>query len=152
MADCEISNDTFFETVHASFCRSTTLSLSGCDKEASSFLEHVGDSTDPKLHWFWKIIHERKVSLRDLNRDAFQYSMRCKVLQWVKGYGILQMENAMILQHITQLPYLGEWMRMVSKGSYDNLQTYMDQQAGYAGCPWKTSLTLQRHLFFLSMP
>ena len=35
----------------------------------------------------------------------------------------------MIMQHITQLPYLSEWMRMVSRGSYDHLQTYMDQQA-----------------------
>ena len=46
-------------------------------------------AADPKPHWFWKAIVGRKVSLRDLNRDAFQYFMRCKVLHWFKGDGIL---------------------------------------------------------------
>ena len=40
MADYEFNNETCFETVHAPLCRSTVLSLSDCDKEASSLLEH----------------------------------------------------------------------------------------------------------------
>ena len=39
MADCEIRNVTLFETVHASLCRSAALSVSDCDKEASTLLE-----------------------------------------------------------------------------------------------------------------
>ena len=40
MANYEINNETCFETVHASLCRSTTLSLSDYDKEASALLEN----------------------------------------------------------------------------------------------------------------
>ena len=60
MVDCEISNETCFETVHASLCRSTELSLSDCDKEASALLENSRGSFNLEA------MEEKKMKSRQL--------------------------------------------------------------------------------------
>ena len=78
-------------------------------------------TADPRPHWFWKAMDEKKVSLRDLIGGALQHFMECKFLHQFREDGILQRENTMIMQHITHLPYWDEWMRRISKGLHDHL-------------------------------
>ena len=46
----------------------------------SQLKERLLPTADPKPHWFWKAMDEKKVSLRDLIGGALQHFMRCKVL------------------------------------------------------------------------
>ena len=79
----------------------------------SQLKEKLLPAADPKPHWFWRTFGEKIISLRDLIGGALQHFMKCKVLHQFGEDGILQREDTMIMQHITQLPYLSEWMRMV---------------------------------------
>jgi len=63
------------------------------------------------------------VCLRGLMKGVLQHLMKYNDLHQFEEDGVLQREDAMIMQHITQLPYLSEWMRMVRKRSHDHLQT-----------------------------
>ena len=76
---------------------------------------------DPEPHWFWRAIDEKKVSLRDLMGVALQNFMSCKVLHQFKEDGILQREDAMIMQYLTHHPHGNEWVRMISKGLHNHL-------------------------------
>ena len=74
---------------------------------------------DPNPPWFWKALDGRKISPRDLIRGAFQSLMKCKILQWVKGGGVIQREDAIILQNHPHLPCLSVWKGMMSERSFD---------------------------------
>ena len=86
MVDCEISNETCFETVHASLCKSTALSLSDCEKEASTLLEHSRGSFNLEA------VEKKKMKSRNLEmRSIFS------PLDDTLSMSILQLKERLLL-------------------------------------------------------